>query len=107
MEGYLVKRGHLRRNWLRRYCVMSTEADGSTVIAYYADARVGDGSLKGRVSVTGVSVIDLAGHPHAFQFETEKKGRFIVAAESEDERRLWVSAIHASIMRQFDAYQSR
>eukprot|EP00008_Paramoeba_atlantica_P012335 CAMPEP_0201477746 /NCGR_PEP_ID=MMETSP0151_2-20130828/2717_1 /ASSEMBLY_ACC=CAM_ASM_000257 /TAXON_ID=200890 /ORGANISM="Paramoeba atlantica, Strain 621/1 / CCAP 1560/9" /LENGTH=784 /DNA_ID=CAMNT_0047858573 /DNA_START=230 /DNA_END=2584 /DNA_ORIENTATION=+ len=92
-EGFLVKRGGIRHNWLKRWFMLRDE------FLFYYEAKDGSHYLRGKIPLYGVTVeeVDKKKSPnqsHQFFFNVSTSGRvFQLAAEAEEERKAWIRAI--------------
>lgn len=89
--GWMKKEGGIRKNWTRRYCVLS---GGS--LKYYkqkdASAPAGVVELGQAIAVRALPSGELPGHPHALHIITPKR-TYIFSAESAAEQEAWIIAL--------------
>lgn len=95
-EGYVEKKGHVVRNWKKRYFTL--EGD---VLSYYEskeNARCRE-NLKGRVTITEVHLDNRikSAHGHDFVFETKEGKHFHLSAPTDLDRCVWVHMMEAAI----------
>jgi hypothetical protein len=92
-EGFLVKRGAFRHNWLKRWFMLRDE------FLFYYEAKDGSHYLRGKIPLYGVTVEEIdrkraPNQPPQFFFNVTTAGRvFQLASETEEERRGWMRAI--------------
>ena len=107
-QGFLYKRGHLRRNWTNRFfCVLEDRGSGGLVLGYYKNKPTSiDGVLpRGTVPLTGATVSSVAvdGHPFGFSVSTQppdsKKSsiQYYLRAASSEDRQMWASSLELLI----------
>jgi len=93
-KGYLIKMGHVVKNWKRRLFVL--DADNLT---YFKAEKV-----RGFVPVSKitriVSKMDSKGRSNGFEVQTSVGKTFLIMAENETERSSWLAAIRRA---QFEA----
>eukprot|EP00009_Paramoeba_aestuarina_P010875 CAMPEP_0201526068 /NCGR_PEP_ID=MMETSP0161_2-20130828/30524_1 /ASSEMBLY_ACC=CAM_ASM_000251 /TAXON_ID=180227 /ORGANISM="Neoparamoeba aestuarina, Strain SoJaBio B1-5/56/2" /LENGTH=793 /DNA_ID=CAMNT_0047926287 /DNA_START=101 /DNA_END=2482 /DNA_ORIENTATION=- len=92
-EGFLIKRGGIRHNWLKRWFMLRDE------FLYYYEAKYGSHYLRGKIPLYGVTVEEIdrkkaAHQDYLYYFSVATSGRvFQLAAETEEERKGWMRAI--------------
>mmetsp|Transcript_12296 Transcript_12296/g.16427 ORF Transcript_12296/g.16427 Transcript_12296/m.16427 type:complete len:482 (+) Transcript_12296:1040-2485(+) len=95
-EGFLVKRGGIRHNWLKRWFMLRDE------FLFYYEAKDGSHYLRGKIPLYGVAVEPVerkktTSQSH-FYFNLSTAGRvFQLAAYTEQERQSWVAALNSQV----------
>lgn len=94
-QGLLEKRGHIRRNWKRRWFVLSPG-----LLQYYTDSNLR--TLKGTCHITRESSVKhvrgTSSRDCRFTLSCGRTGKvFEISAASEEERRTWVAYIQFAI----------
>jgi len=88
-EGFLTKQGKVRKNWKKRYCVLTP-----TSLQYFKSK--GDTKAAGSVPVVGASVDSVSkkdtGKDYCFSITTTGR-TFLMYSESEDQKDEWMQAI--------------
>jgi hypothetical protein len=86
--GFLKKKGHVRRNWLDRWFVLTTEG------IYYYKSR-GDTKPVGVIPLFGSSASEdtLQRHQFVFKCATAEGKDYPIQASTRDEMLVWVKAI--------------
>ena len=86
-KGYLIKMGHVVKNWKRRLFVLDAET-----LSYFKAEK-----LRGFVPVSKitriVSKMDSKGRSNGFEVQTSDGKTFLIMAENETERSSWLAAI--------------
>ncbi|KAL7714623.1 Protein kinase [Entamoeba marina] len=87
-EGIVVKQGHIIKNWLDRWIVLTKE------YLYYFDERAG--KLRGIIPLefATVKLCDIPDHPFAFElFSPSQDKTYFMEALSSDDTLAWINAI--------------
>jgi hypothetical protein len=97
-KGFLVKKGHSRRNWNRRYFVLHL-----TTLSYYEEediskSKLGELMLNQNTKLINVRNADSPKHPRMFQITCGVSGReFLICAESERSKQSWILALQKAL----------
>lgn len=93
LEGWLVKRGHVWKTWLRRWFVVRGDE-----VEYWTDVPSVGGKVRGRFTLSAQSrawVVRVSGRPFAFSVTTSDLSRsFLCQAASAAELEEWVTVLN-------------
>lgn len=107
LSGWLIKRGHLLKNWKKRWFVL----DGPLLKYYKVDTSQDENEpptadsavleLKGCITLLNgkcraIAPEDAGGKPFAFQILPSSKKVFVICSADEKSRSEWVDAIRAN-----------
>ena len=88
-SGYLTKRGGVRHNWLRRWCVLDAQR-----LAYFESEDAG--RAKGTIELAAVVQVRASGAPGATAEEMEvvaKERVYRLRADTVEQRDAWIAAL--------------
>lgn len=93
VEGWLVKQGHLVKNWKRRYFVLEWP-----VLKYYKDPADAPAAARGQVLCDQVTLseklaLERTGKEYCFGIFHPDRKTYFLQAESEADMMRWVKAI--------------
>ncbi|KAL6049470.1 Cytohesin 1, partial [Balamuthia mandrillaris] len=88
-EGWLTKKGHVRKNWKRRWFILRKDTEE---LLYYKSSKVKPTTTPQGVIDLGCYLCDLCNRPKCFQMVSKGKV-FVIEADSVEERNDWMKAI--------------
>ena len=98
-SGWLAKKGHKRRNWKRRYFVLS---DDWSTLSYFDDelqkAKMGEVALGGATCTLGLDYVPKRAHVFAFTVRARDDVYHLECA-SESERQRWLRTLRTAATR--------
>jgi hypothetical protein len=92
LSGWLEKKGHLVKNWKRRYVVVE-----ANVVSYYLDESLA--KIKGTIKLDdSTKVLVRDGRTHSWKFRIITQGKNLeLSASTENDRDFWVSTIRETL----------
>lgn len=101
LAGWLEKKGHLVKNWKRRYVIVE-----ENILIYYVDDSLNN--KKGEMKLDETTRILIRdGKTHSWKFRIITRGKELeLSALNEDERNLWVTTLKETLGIKCDLYRS-